>query len=468
MRSTPSRRLAAVRSLNTARGLTACGLALCGFAASSPAAAQDDWLTFVDVTSTRLVGAASIGSADIEEKDLISGDVDRDGDIDMLVARKTPFSNPGGRRNVLFMNENVVFTHRTSTLAPHLLDATDDRDIGLVDVDRDGWLDIVTITTFSEQPRLYMNLGEIGGVWQGFDWNPSDNRLPTFSPAPKFCALAVGDVDGVNGPDIIMIDYDNDLEDRLLINDGTGVFTDETSSRMTSEMSESVFGTDAAIVDLDRDGDLDILKVNSSGENPPPDASPSAVRALYNDGTGNFDYFELIYAEQPYMIEVGDFDGNQRPDVFVVDDEQDSVMLNTGNGSDGRADFTQISITSSPNTFGFGGNTKIADMDGDGMLDVLVADVDTDIANCDDNNLVILRGGGTAPNLTFTDPLNGELRFWNTRGTFDIEVLDWNNDGVPDIWAGTCTGTVLLEGVRALFESRFEDGTTDEWDSAVP
>ncbi len=30
----------------------------------------------------------------------------------------------------------------------------------LADLDGDDWLDLVTVTTFAEQPRIYMNLGE--------------------------------------------------------------------------------------------------------------------------------------------------------------------------------------------------------------------------------------------------------------------------------------------------------------------
>lgn len=68
----------------------------------------------------------------------------------MVIVRKVRFSTPGGKRNVLLMNEAAVLTDRTASLRPDFLDETNDRDVALVDVDGDGWVDMVTVTTVSE------------------------------------------------------------------------------------------------------------------------------------------------------------------------------------------------------------------------------------------------------------------------------------------------------------------------------
>ena len=55
--------------------------------AASPAlAGGGDWVTFTDETATRLVADTGVGLTDPEEKDYAIGDVDRDGDTDVLVA----------------------------------------------------------------------------------------------------------------------------------------------------------------------------------------------------------------------------------------------------------------------------------------------------------------------------------------------------------------------------------------------
>ena len=243
--------------------------ALLPYAKATTAEGQPDWIHFTDETTSRLVADPSLGIDDPFEKDIAVGDVDKDGDPDVIVVRKARFSTPGGQPNVLFLNEGGTMVDRTADFIPQFNDATDDRDVVLADVNDDSWLDMITATTFGEQPRIYMNLGnDEQGQWLGFQYNPEDNRLPIFSPAPKFCAVAAGDITGDRIPDLFFVDYDNTLEDRLLINDGNGFFTDETAIRMTVETSFSAFGTAGEIVDINRDGFNDIIKCSTLDDDP--------------------------------------------------------------------------------------------------------------------------------------------------------------------------------------------------------
>ncbi len=443
--------------------VTLAGIVILALAAKAALAAT--WVEYQDVSGTRIVadeGAADpVGLTDSFEKDLISGDVDHDGDLDLVVVRKVRFSNPGGKRNVLFINESGTFVDRTADFVPGFLDLTDDRDVALVDVDGDTWLDIVTATTFSDQPRVYMNLGP-GAVWQGFAYNASDNRIPPFSPAPKFCAIAAGDVDNDLDMDLFFVDYSNTLEDRLLINDGDGFFTDPTASRLTVEMSESAFGTDGQIEDMNGDGFNDIIKISTLG------GDPNSVRILYNDPAepGFFDdYLPMhhAYIGQPYMMEIADLNNDLLPDIYVVDDSQDRYLLNTGPDAQGTSTFTTMAVTGAAIADSFGGNVKLEDLDADGYRDVVLADVDTDFQFCD-RQPVAIRNQGDTPEVTLTDPLAGVQPDWMPTGTFDFEVFDANGDGVLDLWAGTCTGNRLYFGIGPLlFADGFESGDTSGW-----
>ncbi|MEM7050622.1 MAG: VCBS repeat-containing protein [Acidobacteriota bacterium] len=430
--------------------------------------AYSDWLEFTDESATRLVtdedALDPVGLDDPFEKDFGVADLDLDGDQDLVVFRKVRFSTPGGKRNALFLNENGVLVDRTAEFAPEFADLTDDRDVALVDVNSDRWIDIVTVTTFSDQPRIYMNLKrDDDGNWLGFDWEPSDNRLPTFNPAPKFCAIGVGDIDNDLDLDLFFVDYSNNLEDRLLINDGDGFFTDETASRMTAAMSQSAFGTDAQILDMNGDGAADIVKISTL------DDFPNSVRILYNaggDDIGTFDDLHHAYEGQPYMMEVGDLNNDERPDIYVVDDLQDSYLINTGTAANGRATFTTIAQTT-PVTSDFGGNTYLVDFDRDNYLDVLVADVDTDFQICDGIRPAILRNRGNTPNVALDDPFNQIQPPWLPGGVFDFAVIDLNGDEWPDLVAGTCTGNrVLMNPGPRIFEDGFESGDLNAWSTS--
>ena len=458
----------------------ACVLVLGGGLSAPTAEAGGDWLVLKEETATRISSDPSVGINDVQEKDLATGDVDQDGDTDLIIVRKLPFTNEGGFRNVLFMNEGGVMTDRTDTLAPHFLDLTDDRDVELADVDGDGWLDIITAGTFHEQPRILMNLGEDkGGLWLGFSYDAS--RLPHLETpqgnGPFFCGLGVGDVTGNGRPDLYFADYGGqaglpesaDMEDRLLINDGFGFFTDETAARLAPEMVDSTFGTDADIADMNGDGFHDIIKNNSSGSGAPDSVlgETPAVAILYNDGTGNFTFMDNVYTISPYMVEPADFTQDGRLDLIVVDDGQDRYMTNTGNDVSGHAQFTTTAV-SGPNTQFFGGNLEIADLDGDGVLDVMIADVDTDLPGCS-RQLVILEGQGTPPNISYGDPLAGASRPWTPQGVHDIKAFHINDDEKLDLWMSTCTGTLIFMGVvPEIFGDGFEDGSTSAWTVTVP
>src|SRR5262245_47389407 len=126
-------------------------------------AAQAQWITYTNQTATKLQinlpdlpGDAIGANNDSMERDYAKGDVDNDGDLDIVVVRKIPLSCVGGRRDMLLMNENGVLVDRTTLFATQavgvpgaqgssegFLDNANDRQGILVDVNNDGWLDIV-------------------------------------------------------------------------------------------------------------------------------------------------------------------------------------------------------------------------------------------------------------------------------------------------------------------------------------
>ncbi len=414
-------------------------------AALTPSMAMaDGWLTFTDQTSTRLVATPGLGSADPEEKDLAYGDLDQDGDIDLIVVRKEPFTTPNGKRNVLFMNEGGVLVDRTTSYAVQssdgsqgFLDITNDRDVVIADVDQDGWLDFVTCPALNQSlpktishPRVYRNLGkDANGVWLGFRYD--EFRIPQMPQAPNGCGIAAGDVTGDGFPDLYLTDYNSDQEDRLLINDGTGVFIDQTATRMTPIMISSGFGTAAAIFDMNGDGVRDIIK----SENGP-------FKASYNKPSqiGYFDKHETVSGGAHYGMSAGDLNNDGKIDVVLGDDGSDRFLLNTGNGADGMANFESKTFSfQSGGDDGFGNNSRIVDLNNDGFNDVLISDVDVDIGGCS-RRLHIYRNLGNVPSVTIQDQGTCGIPASELTGTHDVAVFDLNGDGWKDLIIGRCAG----------------------------
>lgn len=396
------------------------------------AAAQ--WVEFNEETSARNTIPSAKFESDGEEKDYAWGDVDNDGDIDMVVVRKQPYTSAGKRVNYLFINENGVLTDRTDDFATAsdvtgdqgFNTPTNDRDVVLADLNLDGWLDIITATTISDgdakhigHPRVYINLGCSGACagtanWLGFRYEA--DRIPTMLSYtdqsgfnPRFCSVDAGDVTGDGYPDLWFGDYDSsgaggnnqpggaDYNDRLLVNMGAanpGFFVDATNgagSRFSGVIQipgssntpfpVSAFGAAANIRDVDNDGKNDIIKQTSLN-------APTYVGIAYNSGPseGFFEDYEVVYQQAPYFVSLGDLNNDDLLDMVITDDNADRYVLNEGPDSVG-VDWTSFVFgfahigggSGSSSDDGFGSNSVIADLDKDGWNDVIITDIDVDI-----------------------------------------------------------------------------------------
>ena len=442
-------------------------------ALAAPATAQNDisWLT-LDMDQARMVSAPHLGVNDVQEKDYAWADLDKDGWTDLVVVRKEPFTTAGRFPNVLFMNEGGTLVDRTTEYASAsdvngdsgFLTPTNDRDVVIADVDGDTWLDVVTAPTISpghpkhiSHPRVYMNLGNDGnGDWLGLFFE--DARTPDHGTFPTYCGVGAGDVTGNGKPDLYFAHYDSgaefDLNDRLLVNDGTGVFTDETAARLTSNMTASFFGSAATMVDLNGDGVQDVV-----------DGESGVVNLIYNDpdNEGFFDILHNPYFGAPYHVTPGDLNRDGKPDLLISDDAQDRYMLNEGNDGLGRV------IWSSPHTYntddGFASNNLAVDMNGDGWAEALYCDVDVDIPGCSRRfHLFHNRGGAVGGFVDLHEESGGGsvgatgLSAPTITGAHDVAAFDIDNDGDKDMVLGRCSGTqVYMNGLNEPVGTRFCD-----------
>jgi hypothetical protein len=429
------------------------------------------WLEF-QRNDALISGDPSVTSADANEKDFATGDFDNDGLDDLVVVRKQPAHTTGARTNVLFMNVGGVLTDSTAAFASTsdvpgdsgFLTPTNDRDVVAVDVDGDGWLDIVTSTTLSpgqpkhiSHPRVYINLGEDGGgAWQGF--RHEDARIPQLLLAggaaswPRFTAVDAGDVTGDNFPDLYFGDNQNaggqgggDMNDRLLVNDGTGYFVDETTARLTVAMSNTDFTTAATIADMNGDGHNDVLRNRGHG---------GGTSLIYNDpsNVGFFATTQSIYGGSAYYVSAGDLNQDSKLDVVVSHNGTDRFKTNTGNDANGDVIWSANNFVTfvTGGDDGFAGDSHIVDMDNDGWNDVIVTDFDVEVSGCNRRAHIFHNAGGVvggAITLREEAEMAGSgwrgavgLQIADLRGTHDAAFIDLDADGDLDMVLGRCAG----------------------------
>jgi hypothetical protein len=225
---------------------------------------------FREVTTTHLPrGPVSAG-------DLEFGDVDADGDLDVVLADWGPgnnMTNDGGRTRLWLNDGRARFTDATAVRMP----ATQIRfswDLELVDVDNDYDLDVLVSCKRCGNSTLFRNNGA-GGFTEDL------RALPQYTNNYEFEPM---DLDGDGFLDLVTIN-DGDIVDgngfnrreHVFRNDGGGRFRDLTDAWWRDEDNIGEDDNLVAFLDLDSDGDADFVIGSLSG----PD------RVLLNDGRGH-------------------------------------------------------------------------------------------------------------------------------------------------------------------------------------
>lgn len=466
-------------------------LALC-------ATASAQWVKLVNQTGSRLVGNPAQLVNDNLEKDFGIGDFNNDGQVDLAMMRKFWGSQTGGYANTLFMNEGGVLVDRTAEYASSsdiegyngFFDLTNDRDVKVIDVNNDGWVDLITTTTMSDgvidvlgQPRCYINLGnDEGGNWLGFQHQR--DRIPHIFPPnstnavpnPRFCDAAVGDFNSDGYADVFFVDYDDaetlnqticsdlngdgdqtdpgecrqsppeasghDFNNKLLLNHGAsnpGFFYDSTNTVLTTTQLASAFGNTCLGADMNGDGKDDIVRINTltGGQN---------ISVFRRNATGTAFTTSTPYLNAPYFVEAGDLNGDGKLDLVVADDGKDRYMINTGNNAAGQPNFTTYTIAAAPSQFDH--TIRLADMDKDGRLDAFITDVDADVGNfCPTGRFShIYRNIYNGSNVSaLFDMAGGDAAIPQAERSswFDCAPMDIDGDGWLDLVVGRCAGVIV-------------------------
>lgn len=356
----------------------------------------------------------------------------------------------------------IHFVHHNGAFGKKYLPETMGSGCAFVDLDGDGWPDILLLNDKDWTPQgrrytsaLYRNDrdGTFTNVTKG-----SGLDVPMYA-----MGVAVADYDNDGLPDIYITALGGD---HLFHNEGHGKFRDVTAA---SGIRNANFGTSAAWLDYDRDGKADLFVANYVQWTPKtdvwcsldgvhkgyctPESSKGAPSKLYHNlGNG---YFEDVsvkagiadVSSKSLGVVVLDYDGDGWPDIFVSNDTQPNKLFhNNRNGTFAEQGVPSGVAYAEDGTARGAMGADAADYDRSGHPSLLVGNFSNQMLGLYHNE-----GSGLFLDEAPSSPVGRDSLLSLTFGAF---FLDYDLDGYPDIFAANGHSEEDIENIEPKVKYR--------------